>query len=111
MAAAVMPASIKDQMKASEIMAEKLPGLVDPNLPPDQQPLRDTSNPNPAARPPQPLHPDQFSPGSAVTPVPAPGTESGAATPSGQPAAPPAQDSSDGVPPPPEQQAPPQHHP
>ncbi len=106
-----VPASIKDQMKASEIMAEKLPGLVDPNLPPDQQPLRDTSNPNPAARPPQPLHPDQFSPGSAVTPVPAPGTESGAATPSGQPAAPPAQDSSDGVPPPPEQQAPPQHHP
>jgi hypothetical protein len=43
-------------------MAEKLPGLIDPNLPPDQQPLNDNSNPNPAARPPQPLHPDEFSP-------------------------------------------------
>jgi len=57
-----VPAAIKDQMKASEIMAEKLPGLIDPNLPPDQQPLNDTSNPNPAAQPPQPLHPDEFSP-------------------------------------------------
>ena len=26
-------------------MAEQLPGLIDPNLPPDQQPLNDTSNP------------------------------------------------------------------
>ncbi len=57
-----VPAAIKDQMKASEIMAEKLPGLIDPNLPPDQQPLNDNSNPNPAAQPPQPLHPDEFSP-------------------------------------------------
>ncbi|MGO9324348.1 MAG: rod shape-determining protein MreC [Terracidiphilus sp.] len=57
-----VPAGIKDQMKASEIMAEKLPGLIDPNLPPDQQPLNDSSNPNPAAQPPQPLHPDEFSP-------------------------------------------------
>jgi len=57
-----VPTAIKDQMKASEIMAEKLPGLVDPNLPPDQQPLNDTSNPNPAAKPPQPLHADEFSP-------------------------------------------------
>ena len=48
-----VPAGIKDQMKASEIMAEKLPGLIDPNLPPDQQPLNDNSNPNPAAQPPQ----------------------------------------------------------
>ncbi len=54
--------AINDQMKASEIMAEKLPGLIDPNLPADQQPLHDTSNPNPATRPPQPLHPDEFSP-------------------------------------------------
>ena len=59
-----VPTAIKDQMKASEIMAEKLPGLVDPNLPPDQQPLNDTSNPNPAAKPPQPLHADEFSPGA-----------------------------------------------
>ena len=51
-------------MKASEIMAEKLPGLIDPNLPPDQQPLNDTSNPTIAPRPPQPLHPDQYSAGT-----------------------------------------------
>ena len=58
-------AAMSDQMKASQIMAEKLPGLIDPNLPADQQPLYDTSNPNPATRPPQPLHPDEFSPGAA----------------------------------------------
>jgi rod shape-determining protein MreC len=56
-----VPAAVKDQMKASEIMAEKLPGLLDPNLPPDQQPLNDSSNPTIAPRPPQPLHPDQYS--------------------------------------------------
>ncbi len=56
------------QKKASEGMAEKLPGLIDPNLPADDQPLNDTSNPNPVAHPPQPLHPDRFTPGSAVTP-------------------------------------------
>ena len=33
-------------------MAERLPGLIDPNLPPDQQPLLDTSNPSPVAHPP-----------------------------------------------------------
>ncbi len=68
-------AAISDQLKASQIMAEKLPGLIDPNLPPDKQPLYDNSNPNPAARPPQPLHPDEFSPGAAV--VPAIGLRSG----------------------------------
>lgn len=57
-----VPAAIKDQMKASEIMAEKLPGLIDPNLPPDKQPLNDSSNPNYAPPPPKPLHPDEFSP-------------------------------------------------
>jgi rod shape-determining protein MreC len=73
-----VPAAIKDQMKASEIMAEKLPGLIDPNLPPDKQPLNDNSNPNYAPRPPQPLHPDEFSPsanddsGTAPEPAPAP---------------------------------------
>lgn len=61
-------AAANEQQKASEIMAEKLPGLIDPNLPADQQPLHDTSNPNPAARPPQPLHPDEFSPGAEETP-------------------------------------------
>jgi rod shape-determining protein MreC len=56
--------TIKDQLKASEIMAEHLPGLIDPNLPPDQQPLHDNSNPNPVAHPPQALHPDRFTPES-----------------------------------------------
>jgi rod shape-determining protein MreC len=63
-----VPTAIRDQVKASEIMAEKLPGLIDPNLPPDQQPLKDSSNPNPAPPPPQPLHADEFSPGAATTP-------------------------------------------
>jgi rod shape-determining protein MreC len=96
---AVSPA-IRDQVKASEIMAEKLPGLIDPNLPADQQPLHDTSNPNPATPPPQPLKPDEFSPGAAApagsepsadsTPKPKPKspTAAPAATGSGGPAQP-----------------------
>lgn len=56
--------AIKDQIKASEIMAEHLPGLIDPNLPPDQQPLLDNSNPAPVAHPPQALRPDRFTPGA-----------------------------------------------
>ena len=56
--------AIKDQLKASEIKAEHLPGLIDPSLPPDQQPLNDNSNPSPVAHPPQALHPDRFTPGS-----------------------------------------------
>jgi rod shape-determining protein MreC len=59
-------AAIKEQKKASEIMAERLPGLTDPNLPPDQQPLYDSSNPNPVTHPPQALHPDRFTPGAAT---------------------------------------------
>jgi rod shape-determining protein MreC len=55
--------AIKDQLKASEIMAEHLPGLIDPALPPEQQPLLDNSNPTPVAHPPQALHPDRFTPG------------------------------------------------
>ncbi|MGB8258958.1 MAG: rod shape-determining protein MreC, partial [Terracidiphilus sp.] len=51
-------AAIKEQEKASAIMAERLPGLMEPALPPEQQPLLDTSNPNPVAHPPQALHPD-----------------------------------------------------
>ena len=57
--------AIKEQKKASEIMAERLPGLTDPNLPPEQQPLLDSSNPNPVAHPPVALHPDRFTPGAA----------------------------------------------
>jgi len=73
--------AMKDQLKASEIMAEHLPGLTVPNLPPDQQPLNDTSNPNPVSAPPQPLHPDRFSPGNAPAPAGADGSgTSGAAS-------------------------------
>jgi rod shape-determining protein MreC len=61
--------AIRDQLKASQIMAEHLPGLIDPNLPPDKQPLNDTSNPDPVKAPPQPLHPDRFTPGNGVTPA------------------------------------------
>jgi rod shape-determining protein MreC len=68
-------AAIKDQLKASQIMAERLPGLIDPNLPPDQQPLLDTSNPNPVSHPPQALHPDRFTPGSSPGTVPESGDE------------------------------------
>jgi rod shape-determining protein MreC len=57
----------KAQKKASEIMAERLPGLIDPSLPPDQQPLNDTSNPNPVTHPPMPLHPDRFTPGTDMS--------------------------------------------
>jgi rod shape-determining protein MreC len=78
-------AAIKEQKKASEIMAERLPGLTDPNLPPDQQPLYDSSNPNPVTHPPQALHPDRFTPGAAETP---PQGESGPAQIT-KPAAPP----------------------
>jgi rod shape-determining protein MreC len=85
-----VPTAIKDQMKASEVMAEKLPGLIDPNLPPDQQPLHDTSNPNPAKQPPQPLHPDQFSPGAATTPTPETDTEQAPKPQTRKPAAAPA---------------------
>jgi rod shape-determining protein MreC len=56
---------ILDEQKASEINAEHLPGLIDPNLPPDQQPLHDSSNPNPVTNPPRALHPDRFTPGAA----------------------------------------------
>jgi rod shape-determining protein MreC len=60
--------AIKAQQKASAIMAERLPGLLDPKLPPDQQPLLDSSNPVPVAHPPQALHPDRFTPGASTTP-------------------------------------------
>jgi rod shape-determining protein MreC len=81
--------AIKQQQKASQIMAERLPGLADPNAPPDQQPYKDVSQPAPVAHPPLPLHPDRFTPGATPssgeeTPAPA-GTESKP----GQPAQPP----------------------
>jgi rod shape-determining protein MreC len=57
-----------EKQKTSEGMAEKLPGLIVPNVPPDQQPLNDTSNPTPVSRPPVALRPDRFTPGNATTP-------------------------------------------
>jgi rod shape-determining protein MreC len=65
----------KAQKKASEVLAERLPGLIDPNLPADQQPLNDSSNPNPVSRPPVALHPDRFTPGVADGTGPGPSTE------------------------------------
>jgi len=61
-------AAIAEQKKASAIMAERLPGLIDPNLPPEKQPLLETTNPDPVIRPPQALHPDRFTPGGAAPP-------------------------------------------
>jgi rod shape-determining protein MreC len=66
-------AAIEEQKKASAIMAERLPGLIDPNLPPDQQPLLDSSNPSIGARPPQAVHPDRFTPGGASQAAPGSG--------------------------------------
>jgi rod shape-determining protein MreC len=69
--------AIQQQLKASQIMAEHLPGLIDPNLPPDQQPLNDSSNPALVKPPPQPIHSDRFTPGSAVTPAGSTGDSTG----------------------------------
>lgn len=58
---------LQNQKKASEIMAERLPSLIEPNVPSDQQPLNDSTPPNPiAVQPPQPLRPDRFSPQAAT---------------------------------------------
>jgi rod shape-determining protein MreC len=63
-------AAIAEQKKAAAIMAERLPGLIDPNLPPEQQPRLETTNPDPVVRPPQAVCPDRFTPGGAAQPVP-----------------------------------------
>jgi rod shape-determining protein MreC len=67
-ASEALKSSETEDQKASDGMAEKLPGLIVPNVPPDQQPLKDTSNPNPVTKPPAAIHPDRFTPGNAVTP-------------------------------------------
>jgi rod shape-determining protein MreC len=74
-------AEAAEQQKTSEGMAEKLPGLLDPNLPADQQPLNDTSNPNPVSKPPMAIHPDRFTPGNSITPKVSTTMESGQAAP------------------------------
>jgi rod shape-determining protein MreC len=82
-------AAIAEQKKATEIMAERLPGLIDPNVPPDAQPLHDASNPAPVAHPPQALHPDRFTPGAAVTPgADQPSSGGGVKSPQAKPAQP-----------------------
>ena len=61
-----------ERQKTSDGMAEKLPGLIEAECcRPDQQPLKDTSNPNScgiaSAR--MAVHPDRFTPGNAaITP-------------------------------------------
>ena len=81
-------AAIKEQKKAAALMAERLPSLIDPNLPDDQQPLHDTSNPNPVAHPPQALHPDRFTPGAAPgSPLPSLPEAAGKAAPDAKTAA------------------------
>jgi rod shape-determining protein MreC len=55
-------AAISAQQKATQITAEHLPSLLEPDVPADQQPLNDSSPPVPMKQPPQPLHPDSFSP-------------------------------------------------
>jgi rod shape-determining protein MreC len=74
-------AALEEQRKASEIMAERLPGLTDPNAPPPpataQQPGANGLPAAPAApivpKIIPPAHPDRFTPGNA------PSAESGGA--------------------------------
>ena len=70
-------AALAEQRKASEIMAERLPGLTDPNAPPPTSPKTAQVGPDgqpvpasPAVVPKiiPPAHPDRFTPGSAATP-------------------------------------------
>ncbi len=67
-ASEALEGSETERQKASDGMAEKLPGLIVPNVPTDQQPLKDTSNPTPVSKPPVAIHPDRFTPGNGVTP-------------------------------------------
>jgi rod shape-determining protein MreC len=54
------------QQKASDVLAERLPSRTDPNAPADEQPDAPSAgadqNVTPPVRPPQPLHPDHFTP-------------------------------------------------
>lgn len=68
-------AALTEQRKASEIMAERLPGLTDPNAPPPPKPAQPGANglpaPPAAAVVPKiipPAHSDRFTPGNATTP-------------------------------------------
>jgi len=54
------------QQKASDVLAERLPSRTDPNAPADEQPDAPTpgsdANVTPPVKPPQPLHPDHYTP-------------------------------------------------
>ena len=75
-------AELDEQQKASQIMAERLPGITDPNAPAATQ-TKPADGSAPPATPPQavvpkllpPAHPDRFMPGNV--PAPAQATESG----------------------------------
>jgi rod shape-determining protein MreC len=63
-------AAILEQQKASQIRAERLPGLTDPNAPASATPQAGANPPAPAAEQPlpkvlHPQHPDRFTPGLA----------------------------------------------
>lgn len=86
--AAAIQAQMQAQMKAAEIMAERLPGLNDPNAPPGTAlpvPPAPVNGQAPAVAPPPikllpTIHPDRFSPsvadgGSDATPETAPQAE------------------------------------
>ena len=82
-------AAVKEQKKASEIMAERLPGLKDPNAP-VVNPTATPGSAQPGQNPPAPIpelgqpkmlhpqHPDRFTPGTAAE---VPGDTSSAPTP------------------------------
>ena len=96
--AAAIAEAIKEQKKASEVMAERLPGLTDPNAP-AQAPAaaaapgsaRPGQSATPAAVVPPPApkllhaqHPDRFTPGAGLpqgVPAPAPATQEKKPTP------------------------------
>jgi rod shape-determining protein MreC len=74
-AAAIAQAN-KEQQKASQIMAERLPGLTDPNAPPPSTvpPGQDQAAPPAATAPPapkilHPIHPDRYTPGASPQPA------------------------------------------
>lgn len=77
----------QQQKKASEIMAERLPGLQDPNLPAGQQPADAEQPAAGVPHPPAALHPDRFSPGAAAGGESAPATAAPRAATPAQPAA------------------------
>ena len=92
-------AALKSQLKASEIMAERLPGLTDPNAPPVPQPVIGADGKPVAATPaatPEPapkllpaLHPDRFTPeGGTVPALPATPVAKPATAPETKPAGP-----------------------